>query len=156
MTHPLASVRIATPDDAGVAARLLHDFNTEFDTFTPGVAVLTPKLARMIAESKATVLLGGEGPDSLAILRWREDLCEDGLVAYLEELYVAPVTRGRGLGRATLEAAVAEARSRGAVRMELGTAEGDVAARALYESAGFTNLEDGKPGETMYFYEREL
>jgi GNAT superfamily N-acetyltransferase len=156
MMHSLTSVRIATPDDAGVAARLLHDFNSEFDTTTPGVAALTSKLARLIAEDKATVLLGGDGPDALAILRIREDICEDGLVAYLEELYVAPARRGRGLGRATLEAAIAEARRTGAVRMELGTAEGDVAARALYESTGFTNLEDGKPGKTMYFYEREL
>lgn len=150
------AIRVATPADAGEAARLLHDFNSEFDTYTPGVEALTPRLARLIAEDKATILLGGEGPDSLAILRMREDLCEEGLAAYLEELYVAPAKRGHGLGRATLEAAIAEARRAGAVRMELGTAEDDTAARALYESAGFSNLEDGRPGNVMYVYEREL
>ena len=46
-------------------------------------------------------------------------------------------------------------REAGATRIELGTSEDDVAARALYESVGFTNRE--KPGgPVMYFYERDL
>ena len=41
--------------------------------------------------------------------------------------------------------------------MELGTAVGDTAARGLYESLGFSNLEKaGDPGTQMLFYEREL
>ncbi len=80
-------------------------------------------------------------------------LWADSLDAYLEELYVAPDIRGQGLGRAVLDAALAVGRERGAERIELGTDEGDVAARALYESSGFSNLSGGAP---MYFYEREL
>ena len=37
--------------------------------------------------------------------------------------------------------------------MDLGTNEQDTAARGLYESEGFTNLEDGAPN---YFYEIDL
>jgi hypothetical protein len=40
--------------------------------------------------------------------------------------------------------------------MELGTSEDDKAARALYESAGFTNREGNPDGPVMLFYEREL
>jgi hypothetical protein len=40
--------------------------------------------------------------------------------------------------------------------MCLATSEGDVAARALYESAGFSNREGDPDGPIMYFYEREL
>jgi hypothetical protein len=40
--------------------------------------------------------------------------------------------------------------------MDLGTSEDDVAARALYESLGFTNREGGPDGPISYFYEREL
>jgi GNAT superfamily N-acetyltransferase len=156
MTDASSRVRVAAAADAQEAARLLHDFNTEFDAFTPGVEALAPKVARLIEMGAATILLGGDGPDGVCVLRFREALFEDGLAAYLEELYVAPAKRGQGLGRAILETAMQEARNAGAVRIELGTSEVDVAARALYESAGFTNLEDGEPGATMYVYEREL
>jgi hypothetical protein len=48
------------------------------------------------------------------------------------------------------------ARERGAARIDLNTSEDDVAARALYESAGFTNREGGPDGPTMLYYERDL
>ncbi len=44
-----------------------------------------------------------------------------------------------------MEAAIALARDAGADTMDLGTNETDTAARALYESLGFTQLEDGDP-----------
>jgi ribosomal protein S18 acetylase RimI-like enzyme len=55
-----------------------------------------------------------------------------------------------------MQAAIAHARGRGAAYMELGTSEADVAARALYESLGFSNREGGPGGPLSYFYEREL
>ena len=48
------------------------------------------------------------------------------------------------------------ARRQGAARMDVGTSEDDVAARALYESAGFTNREGGPDRPMMLFYERDL
>ncbi len=49
-----------------------------------------------------------------------------------------------------------EARAAGASFIDLGTSEDDVAARGLYESAGFTNREGKPDGPVMYVYEREL
>ena len=40
--------------------------------------------------------------------------------------------------------------------MDLGTGEQDVAARALYESLGFSNREGRPDGHVNYFYERGL
>ena len=40
--------------------------------------------------------------------------------------------------------------------MDLNTSVDDEAARGLYESLGFTNLEGRPDGPVMYFYEREL
>ena len=48
------------------------------------------------------------------------------------------------------------ARQEGAAHMDLGTAESDVAARALYEKLGFSNREGKPDGPVNYFYEREL
>ena len=149
-------VRRAEPTDAPEVARLLHDFNTEYDDFTPGVDVLTDRVRRLVADGDMTVLLGGEGPDGVAVLRFRPSFWTGALDAHLEELYVAPERRGHGIGRALLEAAMETARETGATRMDLGTSVDDTAARGLYESCGFTNLERPPDGPMMLFYERDL
>ena len=78
-------------------------------------------------------------------------------LCYLEELYVVPDGRGEGHGRMLMETAMDVARERGATTMELGTATSDRAARGLYESLGFSNLEKaGDPDTAMLYYEREL
>ena len=91
----------------------------------------------MLAAGDTAVLLGGRGPDGVAVLRFRLAIWSDALECYLAELYVAPRRRGRGLGRAMLQTAMEVARARGADHMDLGTSDSDVAARRLYESLGY-------------------
>lgn len=135
---------------------MLHDFNTEYEMPSPGVEALTPRVRELIEAGEITVLLVGEGPEGLAQLRFRPSVWSDSLEAYLQELYVVPDRRGEGMGRALLDAAMDVARDEGATFIDLGTSEDDVAARALYESAGFINREGGPDGPVMYVYEREL
>ena len=150
------SVRVATADDAPIAARLLHDFNSEYDEYTPGTEALAERARELIEAGEVTILLGGEGDVGLVQLRFRPSIWSDSLEAYLQELYVAPAHRGRGIGRALLETAVGLARDRGASSIDLATSVDDVAAIGLYESAGFTNREGRADGPSMLFYEREL
>jgi GNAT superfamily N-acetyltransferase len=151
-----AAIRRATPGDAEAVARLLHDFQLEFEEPSPGLEALAERYAELIRNREMIVLLVGDGPEGFAQLRFRPWVYSAGLHSYLEELYVVPSRRGQGLGRALLEAAMDAARSEGAEQMELGTSGDDVAARALYESVGFTNREARPDGPVMYFYEREL
>ena len=149
-------MRLATAADAPAFGRLLHAFNGEFGGAEPDAEVIAERAAPLIASGEITVLLAGDGPDGFAELRFRPSLYTGALDAYLEELYVVPERRGHGLGRALLEAAMEHARERGAAHIDLGTSEDDVAARALYESAGFTNREGGPDGPRMLYYERDL
>jgi ribosomal protein S18 acetylase RimI-like enzyme len=137
-------------------ARLLHDFNAEFGEETPGAAVLAERVADFIEKGEAVFLLIGDGPDGIAQMRFFPSLWSGELDAYLEELYVVPDLRGRGIGRALLGGAMETARAAGATRMDLNTGETDTAARALYESVGFTNREGREDGPSMLYYEREL
>ena len=146
------TIRRAGTDDALAAARLLHAFNTEYDQPSPPPEQLAVRVRELLAND-TEMLLGGAGPDGIAVLRFRPAIFTAGLECYLAELYVAPDLRGHGLGRALMDAAIARARERGADTMDLGTNETDTAARGLYESLGFTQLEDGTPN---FFYEREL
>jgi ribosomal protein S18 acetylase RimI-like enzyme len=149
-------IRRAGIEDAAEIARLLHDFNTEFSEPTPGVAALTEYSRRLLADGEMTVLLAGDGPDAIALLRFRPSVWTGAPEAHLQELYVAPPLRGRGIGRALLEATIAAAREAGATGIDLNTGETDTAARALYESMDFTNREGSPDGPSMLFYEREI
>jgi ribosomal protein S18 acetylase RimI-like enzyme len=150
------AVRPAETADAERIGRLLHDFNTEFDDVTPGPRALAERIRQLLAAGDTTVLLAGARPDALAVLRFRPAIWTDSLECYLAELYVVPERRGQGLGRALMEAAMNTARVRGATYMDLNTGEDDVAARALYESLGFSNREGKLDGPISYYYEREL
>jgi ribosomal protein S18 acetylase RimI-like enzyme len=107
----------------------------------------------LLSEGHNRLLLAGDGPEGLAILRFWPAITTPGLECYLAELYVVPERRRHGIGRALLDACIELARAEGADYIMLGTGEDDVGARALYESFGFTNRVDG---QLNYFYEREL
>lgn len=149
-------IRRAEVEDAAAVALLLHDFNSEYDEPTPGVERLAEICGRLIEAGEMTVLLAGDGPDGIAALRLRTAIWTGEPEAHLQELYVVPELRGRGIGRALLEASMTVAREAGATGIDLNTGETDTAARALYESAGFTNREGDPDGPSMLFYEREL
>jgi ribosomal protein S18 acetylase RimI-like enzyme len=149
-------VRLADGDDAAVIGRLLYDFNREFDEPAPAPAALAERLRQLMAGGETLVVLAGAGPDGLAVLRFRAAIWSSGLECYLAELYVRPASRGQGMGRALMEAAMHEARLRGADTMDIGVDEPDLVARHLYESLGFTNRAGGAGGPLMYVYEREL
>lgn len=146
-------VRLASSEDAAVAGQLLFDFNTEFDDPTPPPDEMARRVVQLLEHGDTRILLGGDGPDGIAVLRIRPAIWDFANECYLAELYVRPQHRGDGLGRGLLRAAKQIAIAEGCAWMDLGTNEQDTAARGLYESEGFTNLEDGTPN---YFYEIDL
>jgi ribosomal protein S18 acetylase RimI-like enzyme len=148
--------RRAQTSDAEAIGRLLHDFNSEYDEFTPGAEALGKRLRWLLARGEVTVVLAGDPPCGLALMRFRPALWTDSLDCYLEELYVVPDQRRQGIGEALLKAAMEVARDEGAAHMDLGTGDDDLAARALYEKLGFDNREGKPDGPINYFYEREL
>jgi GNAT superfamily N-acetyltransferase len=149
-------VRQATAADSHDAAQLLHDFNHEFGESTPPATSLARRLRDLIDGGDTIVLLAGEGPAGVAVLRLRDALWSEGREAYLAELYVRPSRRGHGIGRALMTAVLSECRRLGADRVEIGVDEPDVAARRLYESLGFSNRVRGPDGPLMFVYELDL
>jgi ribosomal protein S18 acetylase RimI-like enzyme len=139
--------------DVEVIGRMLDAFNREYDDPTPGPQAVADRFRELLKAGDTVVLLAGEGPDGIAVLRFRASIWTPGLECYLAELYVTPQHRGRGLGRELMERAIAMAKERGADGMDLNTSVDDEAARALYESLGFTNREGEPDGPSMLFYE---
>ncbi|MFZ5480720.1 MAG: GNAT family N-acetyltransferase [Myxococcota bacterium] len=111
----------------------------------PGPVSMTPERARAQAErllarpNGATAYLleiAGE-PVGYCILVpfWSNEF--GGEMVYLDELWIAPARRGRGLGRAAVDAVVRHAAAEGFKRVALEVNDDNAAARRLYERAGF-------------------
>lgn len=153
------AVRAAAADDAARLGGLLSDFNAEFETPTPSAAELASQFRSILAESSVIALLA-EGRDSgqpvgFALLTLRPTPYFDGPLAQLEELYVVPALRDRGIGTALLVAAVEGVRARGSREMHIGVDEIDTDTRRFYERNGFVNREPGQDSR-MLLYLREL
>lgn len=152
---PDAAPRVATPADAATVAGLLDAFNREFDTPTPGVDALTTRLQDLLAGPQVVALLAGDPAVGVALVTLRTNVWYAGPVGLLDELYVVPGLRGRGIGSALLAAAEAVIRERGGELLEINVDGGDTGARRFYERHGYTDTEPGEDQPMLYYY-REL
>lgn len=154
--HSSSSARRATPDaDAAVVAGLLHDFNTEFDTPSPGVGVLEERLRSLLAGETTLALLVGEPAVGVALVTLHTNVWYPGPVALLDELYVAPDRRGQGLGSAMIRLLFDVCRDLGVSAIEIGVDAPDVDAQRFYERHGFSGV-DPDTGERAFYYSLEL
>lgn len=146
-------VRRAEPVDADALAQLLHDFNTEFDTETDPVPVLAERFARILGHSAVLALLAGEkGQDvGFALITLRPAIWFDGPVATLDELYVVPARRGRGIGTALLTRARDLLQERGCPELHINVDEVDLDTQRFYERHGFVNIEPGTDYRMLLF-----
>lgn len=149
------SVRTAAPQDAAVVARLLHDFNEEFETPSPGPAVLAARLEELLATHNTVALLAGEPAVGVALVTLRTNVWYDGRVALLDELYVAPEHRNAGLGTALISELLTIARSSDIDLIEINVDEGDIDAQRFYHRHGFASTEPTTDERAFYFF-REL
>lgn len=156
MTESAWPVRVCAPADASIAAQLLFDFNTEFDTPTPPVDELAERLRGLVARDDLEVLLAGDPAVAIAVTTFRPSVWTAGPVALLEELYVQPDLRSRGIGAAVLQRAIDAAEARGVTTFEINVDEGDVDAQRFYRAHGFTEIEYPETGERAFYFHREI
>jgi ribosomal protein S18 acetylase RimI-like enzyme len=149
-------LRSARPEDAPEIARLLVDFNGEFDEPAPPVEQLAERVAELLNGGDTVIALAAQPPCGLAVMRFRNAIWTPARECYLAELYVAPERRREGIGRALLSYTFELARAQNADYIDLNTAETDTAARALYESMGFSSTEHKPGGPMNIYYERGL
>ena len=91
----------------------------------------------------------------MALVTLRPNVWYAGRVALLDEFYVVPHLRGRGIGSSVIEALVRKARAAGVELVEINVDEGDVDAQRFYERHGFSATEPAT-GERAFYFSREL
>jgi ribosomal protein S18 acetylase RimI-like enzyme len=142
--RPATSADISTIGRLGaLLVRTHHDFDPKrFIPATPrtaegygsylGSQLEEPDIVVLVAEQNGEVIgytyAGIEGTDYMALR---------GPAGALYDIVVDPEQRGRGVGRALLDATLDELKARGAPRVVLSTAERNEPAQRLFERAGF-------------------
>lgn len=94
---------------------------------------------RFLAPSDDGLLLGARSEGHLAgyaCLYWHFSSLEAVETVLMNDLFVAADWRGRGVGRALIEASAEVARERGAPYLEWSTAPDNETAQRLYDSTG--------------------
>lgn len=130
----------ATETDIPALCELLAVLFAQEHEFNPNAKVQAGGLSRIINNSEAgTILVLREGNAILGMvsLLYTVSTALGERVALLEDMVIAPIARGSGLGSRLLSSAVEFARAAGCKRITL-LADGDnLAAQRLYQKHGF-------------------
>jgi len=146
-----ASVRIrraeATEGDVALAAPLFDAYRQFYDQ-PSDLALARDYLAARLWAEDSVVFLAFDAPDAPEAIGFAQLYPSWSSVALrpiwiLNDLFVAPEARGRGVGHALLERCRQLAAETGAQRLALETLAGTTGARRLYESLGWQCENEG-------------
>jgi len=135
-----STVRIADPNDFAALAKLASAFRDQLGRAAPVDSELRAAIAYLLTDGATEFLLAlqGEQSNGYAQLRYRHSAwAEGGVEAEIEDLFVLPNARRRGVGQALVQLALDRAVARGCRLVGLNTNEKNAAALALYAGSGF-------------------
>src|SRR5687768_4225572 len=120
---PSVLTRLARPGDGDAVSRLLRGVHAAFGEEPPDAGRLRSLVDEALAGTSAIEFLVATTPDGemvgLLSLGFLPTTLEARAFAYLDDLFVVPEHRGRGVARSLLQAARARALERGAIEIRL-------------------------------------
>lgn len=139
MASPTLIIRRLAPEDEADWRRLWTDYLTFYETSLPD-AVFSTTFARLLGDDPRDfngliATLDGQAV-GLAHYLFHRHCWKIEEVCYLQDLYLDPAARGRGLGCALIEAVYAAADTAGAPAVYWLTQDSNLQARALYDRVG--------------------
>jgi GNAT superfamily N-acetyltransferase len=148
-----AEVRLAGAGDQEAVVTLIAGFRDFYDETEPNDATIERMVAQLIEDERTDYLLIGDPAVGLAALRYRPSVWTGADDAWLEDLFVVESERGKGAGRALLQACIDRAAERGCKRVQLDANERNEGAVGLYESLEFRSRVPHRfeGGRNLYF-----
>ena len=133
---------VARADELPQLVALLTILFSEEAEFTPDYEKQTRALEKILSdESVGTIYVAREEGRvvAMASLIYAVSTAEGGTAALFEDLIVLPTHRGRGIATALVAFMIAEARTRGVLRLTLLTDMQNERAQAFYRGLGFAD-----------------
>ena len=143
MTHPL--IRPARPADAATILRFIRDlaaFEREPDAVEATEETLGEALFGAHPAAEAVIAEQDGRPLGFALFFHNFSTWTGRRGLYLEDLYVTPDARGRGIGGALLRHLAGIAVARGCARFEWSVLDWNAEAIAVYRRIGAVGMED--------------
>lgn len=140
MTDANPKFDLATARDTDELVAMMRALYAEDEGFAFDEAVARKAIALILGDERNgrvwLIRTGGETA-GYVVLATSFSLEYHGRDAFIDEVYVLPAWRGRGLGTRALERALEECRAMGAAAVHLEVGHDNPRARALYERLGF-------------------
>jgi ribosomal protein S18 acetylase RimI-like enzyme len=139
------TIRQAVAGDAALVHRLLKDLANSLgkaDVMTSTPADIERFGFGEQPRFEALLAFEGEEPVGLALYFFEFSTWRGRPGVYVQDMYVAPQTRGRGLGRDLMEAVMRRSRERGGSYVKLAVYDGNEQAIGFYRSLGFEVCDD--------------
>jgi GNAT superfamily N-acetyltransferase len=142
---PGVTLRFATVDDSGVILELIRDL-AEYERLSHEMVADESRIRESLFGDRraAEVLIAEERGEPLAFALFFHNFStfvgRPGL--YLEDIYVRPAARGRGIGRALLERLARIAVERGCARMEWSVLDWNEPAIGFYRKLGAIAMDE--------------
>jgi GNAT superfamily N-acetyltransferase len=134
-------VEVASEETLDAVLALLGAQFAEHAIDLPGSTLRDATRILLGDERRGAILVARDPePIGVAVLAFTWTLEHGGPVGWLDELFVVPEHRGRGVGGLLLEQALGVARQAGCRAVELEVEAGHARAEHLYGRAGFASL----------------
>ena len=134
------TIRIAREEDLEALVHLAAAFRDHLGQSTPSEAAFRTSLATLLQDAGTEFFLACDGPGVVlgyVQARYRYSAWISALEAELEDVFVVPEARRRGVGLRLVESTIARATERGCRSISLNTNERNAEALALYRRVGF-------------------
>jgi ribosomal protein S18 acetylase RimI-like enzyme len=151
----MITTRRATPEDIPCLVDMMARFYAE-SGFLLNRDWASASFAALLGDVRGAAWIAShhDDPAGYVVLTLRHSMEYGGLDGFIDDLYVRPDRRRRGLGRAMLEALFAECRRRNVLALHVEAGQDNVAAQALYRSFGLGVLDDARQLLTARFGSR--
>ena len=128
----------ATFDDIPVLVELMHEFYAESDYPLDQQWAAASFSALLADDSRgaAWIILENGEPAGHVVLTIRFSMEHGGLVGFIDDLFIRPAYRGKGLGKALLQAVFEESARRNLLALHLEVDREDTRAKSLYAKFG--------------------